>query len=738
MTSALLVIGATGITAQLLLVRELLAVFLGNELALGVVLACWLALEALGSWLAGRLKPRITLFVVVVLASILALPASLWLARIIRPLLGLAPGQIPGLLTVVAVTLLVLSPASLLHGALFTLGVGLNARGLDARPLGRVYVVESAGSVVGGLLLGLLLIGRLSSTQIALLLGIANSLVLLVVSRRAAISAVTGTALLAGSIAALALGLPAAVDRSSLRRLYPGNQVTFSGNSHYGNITILRRAEQHLVLVDGVPEITLPVPDYGLAEGLVHLPMLSHPHPRRVLLVGGGMNGLLSELLKYPEVQIDYCELDPLLVSIVSREIPNAAATGLDDSRVRVRTTDARRYLQLQPDASYDVVIVNVLSPTTLQANRYFSAEFFSLVRRHLRPDGIFALGAPGSVAYLSTDLAELNRLQQNSLQQVFPEVKVIPGEPNLFLATADVRPGEFAPETLAARLVGYGFATRIVTPRYLAERLSSRRAADFRQHVAAAPRGPMINTDQHPIQVLAALSYWSGLTGSSAARWFSGLIRAGVWLVLLFILGLVAALTLWRRRLGFALRFGVFSSGFAGAFTSLLVLLLFQIACGTVYYHLILLTTAFMAGTTLGGAWATRRQPTAIPARRDLYWLESGLALVSPLILVCAPVLAGFGPAGTLAAYLAFALVTGVLLGAEFPLAGRLYLASGRGSPVEKTAATLYAADLSGGVLSSLLAPIILIPVIGMLPAAALVALAKLVSLSMLRFSRA
>ena len=51
---AVLVMGASGIIAQLLLLRELLITFLSNELSIGIILANWLVLEATGSGLFGR------------------------------------------------------------------------------------------------------------------------------------------------------------------------------------------------------------------------------------------------------------------------------------------------------------------------------------------------------------------------------------------------------------------------------------------------------------------------------------------------------------------------------------------------------------------------------------------------------------------------------------------------------------------------------------------------------------
>jgi spermidine synthase len=51
---SLLIMGLSGIVAQIVLLRELLISFLGNELTLGIILANWLILEAVGSFLFGR------------------------------------------------------------------------------------------------------------------------------------------------------------------------------------------------------------------------------------------------------------------------------------------------------------------------------------------------------------------------------------------------------------------------------------------------------------------------------------------------------------------------------------------------------------------------------------------------------------------------------------------------------------------------------------------------------------
>ena len=50
--------------------------------------------------------------------------------------------------------------------------------------------------------------------------------------------------------------------------------------------------------------------------------MTQHPAPKRVLLIGGGMGGLIREMLKHPVDELHYIELDPVLLmeDILSRE----------------------------------------------------------------------------------------------------------------------------------------------------------------------------------------------------------------------------------------------------------------------------------------------------------------------------------------------------------------------------------------------------------------------------------
>ena len=110
---------------QILLLRELITVFYGNETAYAIVLASWLFWVAVGSFLASRFlgkftKPENTLgFFFSGVAFIL--PLSIVLIRVVKNLVGLAPGVIVGNIPMGIISFILLAPLTLLLGGTFTL-----------------------------------------------------------------------------------------------------------------------------------------------------------------------------------------------------------------------------------------------------------------------------------------------------------------------------------------------------------------------------------------------------------------------------------------------------------------------------------------------------------------------------------------------------------------------------------------------------------------------------------------
>ena len=213
----------------------------------------------------------------------------------------------------------------------------------------------------------------------------------------------------------------------------------------------------------------MTVPDPAAAEEAVHFALLEHPDPRRLLLIGGGVNGSVAEALKHPSLErIDYVELDPMIFDIAARYLPRSGTRCAEMTRVCTSTlSDGRRFLKSTSD-TFDVIIVNLPDPHTAQLNRFYTEEFYREAAARLRPGGIVSFQVTSSEDYINPELADFLRCLQRTLRQVFPEVAAIPGETVHFFAAA--RPGTLTtdPQELLRRLRARRLHTQYVREYFL------------------------------------------------------------------------------------------------------------------------------------------------------------------------------------------------------------------------------------------------------------------------------
>ena len=447
---SLLLMGLSGMTAQILLLRELLVSFLGNELTLGVILANWLILEAIGSFVVGRsvekIQNRLECFALLQLVFAAALPLALFLSRVFKNVLLITPGEGLGFTPIFYSSFLILFPVSLSHGALFTYGAKIYGQfmGEDASSVGKVYVLETIGSILGGFLITFVLIRFLHAFQIAFTLSLVHVLIsaLLLWPRKASPSSRLRSGLWSLSVLLTVFGtyvllgpLAHQIHLSSIQSQWRDLNVIHHEDSIYGNITVTQRGEQITFYTDGNPSITTPVPDVTSLEDRVHFSMLSHKKPESILILSGGAGGMIHEVLKYTVKKVHYVELDPLLLMLIHQFPTPLTRSELSDPRVVIHYTDARVFLK-RTSERFDMVFIGLSVPQELQTNRLFSLEFFSMAKRKMNPEGILALTLPGSLTYISPELRDLNGCIWDTLKRAFRLVKIIPGDTNVYLAS--------------------------------------------------------------------------------------------------------------------------------------------------------------------------------------------------------------------------------------------------------------------------------------------------------------
>ncbi len=718
-----MITGASAVIAQIVLMRELIVVFRGNELSLGLILATWLLWTAVGSSILGRVagrarEPRRATAVLFVLAAAV-LPATVFAVRTSRQFLGAAPGESLGPGAVLTVSFITLSAFCALSGCLFAAAsrlYGAEAKAAAGESTGTVYLLEAAGSAAGGLLASVVLLGHAGSFEIVFLVAAFNLIAAaaLVVTRP-----YVRLAAAAAVFAAFALSGPvvARLEQASLARLWSGFHLIASENSVYGNLAVIGGEGSGTVYESGVAVATSPDP--AAAEEAVHYALLEHPAPRSLLLIGGGVNGSLAQALQHRLLErIDYVELDPAMIDVARKYF----GAEWNDPRVHIHNVDGRLYLRTT-DRDFDVIIVNLPEPRTAQLNRFYTLEFFREAAARLTPDGVLSFELRASENYISPELGALLASIRKTLGAVFPQVTMMPGEAVHFFAAK--RSGTLADASvLLQRLRERQLKTLYVREYYVPFRLTPERVRELDEQSRPTASTP-INRDFAPIAYYFATTLWAAEFNNVWRRVFGAIARVpfsevSAWLGVA-LLGVVIVLRRGGVK-GCAL-FSAGATGFAVMGLEILLLVGFQAVYGYVYHQLAILTAMFMAGMALG-AWRGLRGSGGLGA---LAAVQVAAAVAPFLAYAFLDSLAGMRAPAMLAAashvmFPALALACGAIGGWQFAVASRLYFGGEKDSG--QSLGALYAVDLVGACLGALALSTCVIPVFGFVNTAAVISM--------------
>jgi spermidine synthase len=699
-TVAVSAAGAASLLAQVVLLREILASSQGNELVLGMVLALWLLLTGLASAVGGRIMRRSELAACwlgrLLMAALPLLLGSLWMTRWAGPT-GL--GQTPTLWVFTAVSVVALVPACLLSGLCFAWALAALSSSPGQGRAAIPYGAETLGSAAAGLLFHFLLADRLSSAWIAFVAGAicAGASLPLAFRRKwvGALASLTVTVLSAIACPSISSAIASA--------RFPGEHVLSLQPSRYGLLAVVARGQQRAFFHDGALLFTSE--DEIAAEESLHLPLLLHANPRRILLVGGGLGGGLVQALKHKPERLDYVEMDPGVFPLARKFADEETRAALADPRVHAVASDGRQLLR-ESVGGYDVILIDLPIPQNALLARLLSRECFADARRALAPGGLLALATPGSDAYLDAGARQRHASLLAGLGAVFPGVDVAPGGQTILWAAekeVDARPG-----VLAARLDQRGLHLAQVGKTWLFDRLLPFHAQAYRRSLATAL--PIENRDFRPVVYLFGLIENLQRLSPSVARAALVLARSSwtPWALVAFVLGAAALFVLSRRgRLSPA--FAAAAAGAAGMALQLVLLLAFQALRGHLYHAMGGLIAGFMAGMGAGALAAGQ----FLDRPRVLARACAGAAGAGLLALLAIE-LARTVPDWSAVIIVVVTVVAGASTGAVYPVA--VHVAA------RPSAATrLYAWDLAGAAGAAALAALVAIPLLGLVQVALL-----------------
>lgn len=679
-------LGFMSASFQVYLLREFSSQFYGNELTFGLFLGSWLLWGGLGSLArpghaAGPGSARLAGFYGVAICSFTAALVGL---RFSHDLMGVLPAEITGLVPALGFALAVGLILSFPLGHYFVLNAGLLGGDVSL-----VYLMESAGAAVAGLVVHFLLVPGLSNWQGAAVVGALTAALSLAVMKPG-----RGRWPLIAAMS-LAIGL-AAFDFPSQQVAWKPLRLVEAEDTPYGKLLVVRNAEQVTLFDNGLAVFTHP--DVGAAEESVHFALLQRDGARRVLLIGGGAGGGIAEALKYPDVGVDYVELDPAVIRLAEKHLAAADRAALKDPRVRLLYRDGRTFIERTEDR-YDAVILSLPEPATAQINRYYTLEFFAAVRDKLAPGGVLSFVVPSAENYISDVLGQFLGSLAATLRRVFPEVAAVPGANCVFLASD--APLNVEAVWLSERIAGLGLKNSYVSPEMLPARLSPLRVAQLIERLSGQPA--RINRDLVPVSYYFHSVLWAGQFRGFESKilrsavqvpsgWFLNAPLALFGLVLVFFA--VAKRSSPARYL-----VPIAVMGLTSIVVEFAVLVAFQANFGYVYGKIPLLLASFMAGLVLG----------SFLARRNRRHGPAGLLLVQGLLaLSLFAALESLSGAGGQGIPYALLFVIGALGGYLFVAANALLL---RGSTHRGLA---YGVDLLASFAGVALASGLLIPLFG------------------------
>jgi spermidine synthase len=163
--------------------------------------------------------------------------------------------------------------------------------------------------------------------------------------------------------------------------------ILYDKKSNYQRITVIEtESVGKVLLIDGLVMFS-EIDEYFYHEMIVHPAMVSHPNPKKILVIGGGDGGTVRELLKYPVEEIYLVEIDPEVIDVSKKFFPKISEA-LSSKKVKIINTDGADFLRKTKEF-FDIIISDSSDPIGPSLS-LFTEEFIDTVISHLPKSGVY------------------------------------------------------------------------------------------------------------------------------------------------------------------------------------------------------------------------------------------------------------------------------------------------------------------------------------------------------------
>ncbi|MFZ5366124.1 MAG: fused MFS/spermidine synthase [Patescibacteria group bacterium] len=529
--AAFALMGFSALALEVLWTRVLILFFGGSVYAFTTVLVTFLLGIALGSAMVSKLlsyyaiKNLLLWFgagaVILGISVIVSTPffqeMPFWLLGILKE----ARGSF-GTVTVweFILSFLIMFVPTFLMGVLFPLGVKIYTQELAGlgQSVGRLYGVNTFGGILGSLAAGFLLVPLIGVQKGIWLAAILYFLVGGAILIKAGINKTVKLLTYSFIFLIISIGyfLPSWNkhflvsgpfanwrffvwdSREQAEKRMQASELLYYKEGLEAVVAVKKSGEQIFLRINGKTDAATGLDmDTQILSG--QLPMLLHPNPQDVLVIGLGSGITLGSVETYLLKIVEAVEIEPAVVE-AAKYFSEANWNALEDKRLKMIVGDGRHYL-LGTSKKYDIITSEPSNPYLAGPSKLFTKEYFNLVKSRLKEEGLVAQW----IQLYTLDTQDL-KMVIKTFQSVFPYVTVWDNLSSYDLLLI----GSEEPQELDLSLLGKKFREEkikkdlarifIENPEqflsYLA--LDSRGVEDFTQ-------GAKENTDNHPILEFSA-----------------------------------------------------------------------------------------------------------------------------------------------------------------------------------------------------------------------------------------
>lgn len=278
------------------------------------------------------------------------------------------------------------------------------------KTVGKVFSINTLGTVAGVLLTGLILLPTLGvkgSFEFGIGVNLIAAILLITVKEFSIIKKITFSAVvIIGFILYLIVtpkwsesGMLSGVFRS-FKFLAPATYSEYKSanekktvlfykegiSANVGVVNLNDSLNQKIMIVNGKPEASnyLDMPTQVLIS---QIPLMLHSNPKNVFLVGLGSGVTAGSALTHP--------VDEVLCLEISKDVIEAAkffndvnGNCLTNDKLKIIVEDAQTYLK-SVNKKFDVIISEPSNPWIAGIGNLFSYEYFNLCKKSLNPNGI-------------------------------------------------------------------------------------------------------------------------------------------------------------------------------------------------------------------------------------------------------------------------------------------------------------------------------------------------------------